>query len=190
VPTVSIKEPTNGSSIDAMWVDMHGTFTAKNLKQITIGSASANMEMPASINGNTFEAHNIFLGQGTNIITGHCRGQWLEIQAQIRLSSWGRTDTNAAQTFPVQIRTSISGGFVPLSVTFTVQAHVPGKIQKVIYDFDGDNNPDQTGSDLQPVTHIYKTSGEYFPIITIQNNRRAIFKPFGNVRHACGGIWE
>ena len=167
VPTVSIKEPTNGSSIDAMWVDMHGTFTAKNLKQITIGSASANMEMPASINGNTFEAHNIFLGQGTNIITATAEDMAGNTSAN-SIVIMGPTDTNAAQTFPVQIRTSISGGFVPLSVTFTVQAHVPGKIQKVIYDFDGDNNPDQTGSDLQPVTHIYKTSGEYFPIITIQ----------------------
>ena len=32
VPTISIKEPANGSSIDAMWVDMHGTVTAKKPK--------------------------------------------------------------------------------------------------------------------------------------------------------------
>ena len=139
----------------------------KSLKQITIGSASAGMEIPASINGDTFEARNIFLTQGTNTIIAVAEDMAGNTSTN-SIVIMGPTDTNTAQTFPVQIQTSTSGGFVPLSVTFTVQAHVPGKIQKVIYDFDGDNIADQTSSDLHPVTHIYKTSGKYFPIIIIQ----------------------
>ena len=167
IPVISIKEPVNNASINAMWVDVHGTFRAKNLKQITVGSASANMQMPADIAGNTFEARNVFLGQGTNTIAAIIK----DVAGNMSTNSiiiMGPTDTNTAQTFPVQIQTSTSGGFVPLPVTFTVQAHVPGKIQKVIYDFDGNNVPDQINSDLQPVTHIYKTSREYFPVITVQ----------------------
>jgi hypothetical protein len=80
----------------------------------------------------------------------------------------GPTDTNTAQTLPVQVRITPSGGFAPLAVTFNVQAHVPGKIQKVSYDFDGNNITDQTEPDLKSVTHIYKGSGEFFPIVTIQ----------------------
>ena len=166
-PTISIKEPVNNASINSMWVDMRGTFTANNLKQITIESTSANMEIPASISGNTFEARNIFLGQGTNAIMAVVE----DVGGNMSTNSivvMGATDTNTAQTFPVQVQTSTIGGFVPLPVTFTVLAHVPGKIQKVIYDFDGDNVPDQINSDLQPVTHIYKTSNQYFPIVTIQ----------------------
>jgi hypothetical protein len=163
-----IKEPANNAVINAMWVDVRGTFRAKSLKQITVGNAAAGgMEMSATISGNMFEARNVFLGQGTNIIMAIAE----DLDGNTSTNSvviMGPTDTNTAQTFPVQIQTSTSGGFVPLPVTFTVQAHVPGKIQKVIYDFDGDNIPDQTSADLQPITHTYKTSGEYFPIITIQ----------------------
>jgi len=189
VPTASITEPANGASINAMWVDVHGTFKAKNLKQITIGNASANMGIPASLNANAFEARNIFLMQGTNTIIALAE----DIAGNMSTNSiiiMGPTDTNTAQTFPVQIQTSTSGGFAPLPVVFTVQAQVPGRIQKVIYDFDGDNIPDQTNSDLQPVTHIYKTSGEHFPVVTVQTSVgqfSSLSGMFGMLAAAFGG---
>jgi hypothetical protein len=167
VPTISIKEPADGAAIDAMCVDMHGTFAARNLKQITVSGAQISMAIPASVRGNTFEARNVFLTPGANTITAVVEDLAGNAGTNT-ITIIGPTDTNTAQTFPVQIQVSTSGGFEPLPVTYAVQAHVPGKIQKVIYDFDGDNIPDQTNPDLQPVTHIYKNSGEYFPVVTIQ----------------------
>jgi len=164
---ISIKEPANNASINAMYVDVHGTFTAKNLKQIMVGGIQAPMEMPATISGNTFEARNIFLEQGTNTINAVAEDMAGNMSTNT-ITVMGPTDTNTAQTLPVQVQATPSGGFAPLPVTFTVQAHVPGKIQKVIYDFDGDNRFDQTNSDLAPVTHIYKTSRGYFPVVTVQ----------------------
>src|SRR5207249_3393636 len=60
-PTISIVEPANGAAINAMCVDVHGTFTAKNLRQIRVGNPSANMGMPAFVGSNKFEALNVFL---------------------------------------------------------------------------------------------------------------------------------
>lgn len=69
VPTVSIKEPANKAAINAMSVDVQGTFTANNLKQIRVISALEKVDMSANINSNTFDAQNIFVGQGKNTIT-------------------------------------------------------------------------------------------------------------------------
>ena len=162
IPTVAIAEPVNNALIDAMCVGVHGTFAAKNLKQITVN------QMPAIINGNTFQAPNVFLAQGTNTITAIAEDMAGNIGTNT-ITIIGPTDTNTAETLPVQIQATPSGGFAPLTVNVNVQAHVPGKIQKVFYDFNGDDVPDQTNSDLQPVTHIYNP-GEYFPAVTIQTS--------------------
>ena len=169
VPTVSISAPANGASINALCVDVHGTFTAKNLKEITIQNPSANMGVPALVSGKTFEARNVFLSPGTNTILAVAEDMAGNTGTNT-ITLTGPTDTNTAQTLPVQVQITPGGGFAPLPVTYNVQAHVPGKIQKVIFDFDGDNIPDQINTDLQPVTHIYKTAGEYFPTITIQTS--------------------
>lgn len=167
-PIVLIKEPANGASIDAMWVDVHGTVTAKDLKQLTIGNTAAGgMQIPARVSGNTFEARNIFLGPGTNTIVAVVEDT-AENTGTNTIIIMGSTNAISDQTLPVQIQLSPSGGFAPLTVTFNVQARVPGKIQKVSYDFNGDNIPDQVKSDLQPVTYTYKERGEYFLVITVQ----------------------
>jgi len=168
-PTVSIIEPVNGALINALCVDVHGTFTAKNLKEITIQNPSANMGVPALVSGKTFEARNVFLGPGTNTILAVAEDMAKNMGTNT-ITVMGPTDTNIAQTLPVQVQITPSGGFAPLAVTFNVQAHVPGKIQKVFYDFNGDNVPDQISSDLQPVAYTYKAGGEYFPVVTIQTS--------------------
>jgi hypothetical protein len=171
-PTVSITEPASQTAIDALWVDVNGTFAAKNLKQLTVGSAAAGgLSIPARISGNTFEARNVFLAPGTNTIVA------------VAEDLAGNTGTNTviivgpadinmktAPIFPVKLEVAPAGGFAPMAVTFKVQAHVPGKIQKVFYDFNGDNVADLTNSDLQPVTYTYQTGGEYFPAVTIQTS--------------------
>ena len=129
-PTVSIKEPANHAAIDAMWVNMHGTFTAKNLKQLTVGNTvSGGMDMPASISGDTFEARNVFLVPGTNTIVAVAE-DLAENLGTNTITILGPTDTNTARTFPVKIDVTPDSGFGPLPVTFRVQAHVPGKFSR------------------------------------------------------------
>jgi len=166
-PTVSINQPANGAAIEAGCVDVLGTFTAKKLKQITVGSAQVQFPTPAVIKGNTFEARNVFLEPGTNTIAAVIEDMAGNAYTN-SLTIVVPDDTNTARSFPVEVRVAPGGGFLPLLVTFTVQAHVPGNIQRVLYDFDGDGIFDQTNTDLQSVTHTYNSSGEFFPLITIQ----------------------
>lgn len=171
-PTVSITEPVDYASIDALWVDVSGTFAAKNLKTLMVGNAAAGgMQIPARISSNTFEARNIFLNPGTNTIVAVAEDLAGNVGTNT-LTITGPTVINlkTTPTFPVKLDIAPAGGFAPLSVTLKVQAHVPGKIQKVFYDFNGDNVPDLTNSDLQPVTYAYLTGGEYFPAVTIQTS--------------------
>ena len=167
--TVSINEPANGASINAMCVDVHGTVAGKNLKTITVENPSANMGIPALVSRNKFEARNVFLRPGANTISAVAE----DIAGNTgtnTITIIGPTDTNIARMLPVGVQITPSGGFAPLAVTFTVHAHVPGKLQKVFYDFNGDNIADQINSELQPVTHTYKAGGEYFPVVTIQTS--------------------
>jgi hypothetical protein len=185
-PTISITSPKNNAVFNTTWVNVCGTFTGTAVRQISFD------EIPAFINGNTFEM-TVSLKTGTNTITVVLQDWDL---SNILLSNADTADTKKAamlaQAFdgktaetsiniigitnangedrvvPVQFQFTPIGGLAPLQVAFQVQAHVPGEIQHVFYDFNGDNFPDQTNSDLRPVTHTYTTSGEYFPLVTVQ----------------------
>ena len=162
-PSIAIKEPEDGASINAMCVDVRGTFAATNLRQIMVN------QMPALVTSNAFEARNIFLAPGTNAISAVAVDRAGNSSTNT-IALIGPTETNIAQTLPVQVKATPSGGFVPLTVTFKVEAHVPGVIQKVFYDFDGDGIYDQTNTDLRPITRAFKADGEYFPAVTIQTS--------------------
>jgi hypothetical protein len=70
----------------------------------------------------------------------------------------------------VQLQATPEGGLTPLNVSFTLQASVPGAIQQVLYDFDGDNiNGTQVGRGLVGA-HTYTSAGQYFPVVTIQTS--------------------
>ena len=69
---------------------------------------------------------------------------------------------------PVQLQATPVAGFAPLPVTFSVQANVPGTIQQVFYDFNGDDTADLITNNLLPLSYTYATNGEYFPVVTIQ----------------------
>lgn len=186
-PTISITNPKNNAVFNTAWVNICGTFTGTAVRQISFN------ERPAYINGNTFEMI-VPLEVGTNTITMVVQDWDL---SDILLSNEDTADANKAamlaQSFdgrtaeasiniiritkaneefvaPVQAQVTPVGGFAPLQVTFSVQAHIPGKIQNVFYDFNGDGVADQTNSNLQPITHKYTTYGEYFPIVTVQTD--------------------
>src|SRR5262249_32141050 len=116
-----------------------------------------------------FEARNVFLSPGTNTILAIAE-DFADNADTNRITIFGPTETNVAQTLPVQLKLAPAGGFTPLTVNFAVQASAPGKFQKIYYDFDGDGTPDQTNSDLRPVSPTYKTSGEFFPVVTVQTS--------------------
>ena len=173
-PTIQITDPANNAPLGVVCVDVHGTFTAKNLKQITVN------QMPATIRGNTFEALNVmFMEPGTSQITAVAEDMAGNTGTNT-ITVLGPTDFNAGvPTLPVQVQVTPPGGFAPMSVTFKVQAHAPGKIQKVFYDFDGDHVPDLTNTDLQPVTHTYNAAGQYFFIATVQTDVGRFSNPAG-----------
>lgn len=173
-PTVLITDPANNTPLGVVCVDVHGTFTAKNLKQITVN------QIPATFRSNTFEVLNVPLMQpGTNTITAEAEDMAGNVSSN-SIAVKGLAEFNeAGPMLPVQVQVTPPGGFAPLPVTFKVQAHVPGKIQKVFYDFDGDHVPDLTNTDLRPVTHAYNTAGQYFFIVTVQTDLGRFSNPFG-----------
>jgi hypothetical protein len=173
-PTVLITDPANNAPLGVVCVDVHGTFTAKNLKRITVN------QMPATIRGNTFEALNVmFMEPGTNRITVVAEDMAGNTGTNT-ISVLGPTDFNAGvPTLPVQVQVAPPGGIAPLPVTFKVRAKVPGKIQKVFYDFDGDHVPDLTNTDLQPVAHTYNAAGQYFFTVTVQTDVGRFSNPAG-----------
>ena len=181
-PTIQITNPANNAPLGVVCVDVHGTFTAKNLKQITVN------QMPATIRGNTFEALNVmFMEPGTNRITAVAEDMAGNIGSN-SITVLGPTDFNAGiPTLPVQVQVAPPGGIAPLSVTFKVQAHVPGKIQKVFYDLDGDHVPDLTNTDLRPVSHTYNAAGQYFFIITVQTDVGRFSNPVGLLAMMAAG---
>lgn len=160
-PSIIITTPSNNISLNTWRVDVRGDFKATALKQITVN------KVPAFVGSNTFEAFNVLLEPGTNIIVA------------IGEDAAGNTATNlirvigtaAATAFtndPLRLIANPPGGFAPLKVSFDVKASVPGNVRQVLYDFDGDHVTDWTNRDLQPVTHSYATPGERYPVVTVE----------------------
>jgi sugar lactone lactonase YvrE len=80
----------------------------------------------------------------------------------------GITNSDGSMNSPVQLQAMPVAGFAPLPVTFSIQTSVPGTIQQVIYDFNGDDIADLVTNNLLPLTYTYVTNGEYFPVVTVQ----------------------
>ena len=103
--------------------------------------------MTAFISGNTFQALNVALTTGANVIT-------VTVQdTSGNLSSASITVTGTGTLVdPVQLQANLTNGFSPLSVTFQAQASVPGTIQQVLYDFAGNDAAFQTNTSLSQVS--------------------------------------
>jgi hypothetical protein len=155
-PTISITSPPNNSSFNTVRVNVAGTFTESCLKQITVNG------VPAYINGNAFEAMNVPLAVGANTITATLQN----LAGSTATASIAATG-GANPVDPVQLQATPIAGFAPLNVTFQPSANVPGTIQQVLYDFNGDGISDQTATDLNPISHSYSSAGQFFPAVTI-----------------------
>jgi len=155
-PVIAITAPATSSSFSTARINVTGTFTETSLKQITVNG------IVAFTSGNTFEALNVPLAEGANTITATA----VDLAGNTSTTSVTVTGS-ATPVAPVQLAATPVGGFATLPVTFTPTASVPGTLQHVYYDFDGDGVIDQTETTLSPVTHSY-SEGQYFPVVTVQ----------------------
>ncbi len=162
-PAITITSPADNASFNASRVNVTGNFTAAALKQITVNGATA------FVNGANFEARNVPLAGGANNITAVLEDLTGTTNAASIIVT-GITNADGSLNDPVQLQATPVAGFAPLQVTFSVQANVPGTIQQVLYDFNGDDIADFTTNNLDSITYTYATNGEYFPVVTIQTD--------------------
>lgn len=162
-PTVSITSPTGNASFNSSRVNVSGNFTAGNLKQITVNG------VPAFIHGTNFNALNVPLDTGTNLLTAIVENQ-AGVTNTAFIGIFTTTNADGSLNNPVQLQATPVAGFAPLSVTLQVQTNLPGTVQQIVYDFNGDDVADYIGSNLNPLSHTYATNGEYFPVVTIQTD--------------------
>ena len=160
---ISITNPGDSISLNASRVNVGGNFTSASLKQITING------MLAFVNGTNFEALNVPLNAGPNTVTAIIENLTGETNTA-SITIIGLTNADGNMNTPVQLQATPVAGFAPLPVTFQVQASVPGTIQQVLYDFNGDDIADFATNSLDSITYTYETNGEYFPVVTIQTD--------------------
>jgi hypothetical protein len=160
-PAITITNPINNVSFNSSRADVSGNFRAASLKQITVNGVLA------FVNGTNFDALNVPLDAGTNIVTALLE----DLTGYTNIASINviiTTNTDGSLNNPVQLQATPVAGFTPLAVTFEVQTNMPGIIQQVSYDFNGDDIADFITNNLNSITITYATNGEYFPAVTIQ----------------------
>ena len=162
-PTISITSPANDVTFNSSRVNVSGYFAAGALKQIVVNG------VPAFIHGTNFNALNVPLDGGTNTLTATV-ANLAGVTGTALVSIITITNDDGSLNNPVQLQATPVAGFSPMPVTFTVQASVPGTIQHVAYDFNGDDIADFIASNSDSTAHTYSTNGKYFPIVTIQTD--------------------
>ncbi|HEX3856070.1 MAG TPA: hypothetical protein VHY30_02100 [Verrucomicrobiae bacterium] len=162
-PAISITNPVNNVSFNSSRVDVSGNFASASLKQITVN------DVVAFIHGTNFEALNVPLNGGTNIITAVIE-DLTDMTNAVSINVIGLTNTDGSLNDPVDLSATPVAGFVPLPVTFAVQSDAPGTMQQVNYDFYGNDIAELVTNNLLSITYTYATNGEYFPVVTIQTD--------------------
>lgn len=66
---------------------------------------------------------------------------------------------------------SITNGYAPLPVSFTInESGLPGTVQSVAWDWQGDGIPDLVTSNLSSQSYIYN-AGTYYPVVTVTTSQ-------------------
>ncbi len=157
LPVIAISTPANNSSFNTARINVQGTFTETSLKRITVSGVLAFRS------GNTFEARNVPLAAGANLVTATVEDITGNASTAIITVTGSATPVD-----PVQLTVTPVGGFAPLGTAFSMVGNYPGTFQNVYYDLDGDGVTDQTAANLNPINHTYSSAGQYFPVVTIQ----------------------
>lgn len=113
-PTISITSPANNVSLNTTRVNVGGSCSGANLKQITVNG------MPAFINSGSYEAVNVPLVTGANTITAIAT-DYAGNTATVTLTITGASTL----VDPVQLSATPTAGFTPLAIGFTATANVP-----------------------------------------------------------------
>lgn len=171
-PVISITAPANNSSFNTARINVSGNFTETSLKQITVNGVLA------TITGTSYTALNVPIAVGANTIVATAQ-DLAGNQGTASIAVTGVDGGGGIGVDPVQLAATPIGGFAPLLVSFTPTANVPGTLQSVFYDFDGDGTNDQTVANLNPITHTYSSPGQFFPVVTIQTSAGKFSSPGG-----------
>ncbi len=160
VPSIAITAPANNSTFGTDRINVIGTFSESSLKRITVNGVLAFITGPGN-----FEARNVFLPQGANTITALAE----DISGNTNAYTISVTGS-ATPVDPVQLTVTPVAGFKPLSTTFsvTVSGSLPGTLENVYYDFEGDGITDQTETTTASINHTYNDAGQYFPVVTVK----------------------
>ncbi|MBA4149787.1 MAG: hypothetical protein H0X66_16865 [Verrucomicrobia bacterium] len=158
--TVHITEPSANSEIEYARVDVRGKLESNvPIKRVFSGGNLA------SISKNEFVVRNVVLQPGTNVITvmaEESSGTFVTNS----LTVIGKGEDNKLRD-PVRLRCGTQVGFSPLEVEFSVDTDLPGPIENVLWDFDGDGLPDLETKVLQAVKYTY-VAGSYAPVVTVR----------------------
>ena len=161
-PAVRITAPSNNSSFDLSSINVRGTFSDANFKQVSVNGVLASTARA------NFNALNVPLNAGTNIIIATAEDLAGNLGSN-SVTVIGLTNADGTMNSPVQLQATPIVGFAPLQVTFQITSNsAPGTFQKALYDFNGDGITDFTNNNISPLTYTYTTNGEYFPVVTVQ----------------------
>jgi len=160
-PTISITNPVNNASFNSSRVDLSGNYVAGSLKQIMVNGVLA------FIHGTNYDALNVPLLAGTNAVVATIEDQSGSSNTT-SINIITLTNVDGSLNNPVQLQATPVTGFSPIPVAFQIQTNLPGTIQQISYDFNGDDIADFITNDLAAITNVYATNGEYFPVVTIQ----------------------
>ena len=120
----------------------------------------------AFINGTNFEAVNVPLNDGANLITATLfDSTMLTNVSSINITTTSNSD--GSLNSPVQLQATPVAGFNPAAVVFQPQTNIPG-VTQVVYDFVGSDIPAFTNNSLNAYTYTYTTNGQYYPVVTVQ----------------------
>jgi|GEM_PF-6135483 len=163
MPTIAITSPADGLAFNASRVNISGNFNGSSVRQIAVNGVTA------FVNGTNFEAVNVPLAAGTNLILASIMNL-TGITNTTSISLLITTNSDGSLNDPVQLRATPTAGFAPLPVAFSVQANAPGSFVQATYDFNGDDLADYITNNLNSITTTYATNGEFFPFVTIQTD--------------------
>jgi hypothetical protein len=157
-PVVAITSPSEEIEFGSERVDVKGTISnALQLSSLLVNGVEAH------VSGNDFVARNVGLRSGLNVLTAIAK----DVSGHIGATSVNLIVPTTSPVDPVTVTTDVTSGFGPLSVEFDITSNIPGTILEVWYDFDGDGIVDQVAYDLNNLSHIYSSEGNYIPIVTL-----------------------
>jgi hypothetical protein len=171
-PAITITSPTNNVTFNASRVDVSGHFVSAGVQQITVNG------ILAFVNGTNFEALNVPLADGSNLVTAVLADLTGDTNtASINVNA--TTNVDGSLNDPVELAASPVAGFYPLAVTFQVTTNLPGTVSNVFYDFNGDDIADFTTNNFSSLTYTYSTNGQFFPVVTVQSSLGRFSSPGG-----------